>query len=59
MNDNQQKRYKCPECGLHYTEKEIAVKCESWCREHKSCNLDITKSSIEAKQRNESTKIDA
>ena len=35
--------YKCPECGLEYKEKEWAKKCESWCREHQSCNLDIIK----------------
>ena len=34
--------YQCPECKLHYKEKEWAEKCEAWCREHKSCNLEIT-----------------
>jgi len=34
--------YECPECHLKYKEKEWAEKCEAWCREHKSCNLEIT-----------------
>ena len=38
--------YKCPECGLKYQEKEWAEKCEAWCKEHKSCNLEITKYAI-------------
>jgi len=33
--------YKCPECGLVYSEKEWAEKCEAWCKEYKSCNLEI------------------
>ncbi len=39
-------RYKCEECGLVYKDKSIAKKCEDWCREHKSCNLEITKYAI-------------
>lgn len=37
------KLFRCPECGLQYVEKEIVEKCEAWCKEHKSCNLDIIK----------------
>lgn len=33
--------YKCPECSLYYKEKEWAEKCEKWCKENQSCNLDI------------------
>lgn len=33
--------YVCKECGFRYVEKEIAEKCEAWCREHQSCNLEI------------------
>lgn len=36
-----QSEYRCPECGFVYAEKEWADKCEAWCREHKSCNLEI------------------
>ncbi|MCI0533275.1 hypothetical protein L0Y49_03595 [bacterium] len=41
MTNKQEDIFACPECGLAYKEKEWAEKCEAWCREHKSCNLDI------------------
>jgi protein-tyrosine-phosphatase len=34
--------YQCEECGFYYAEKEWAEKCQNWCREHQSCNLEIT-----------------
>ena len=34
--------YQCEECGFHYENREWAEKCEAWCREHKSCNIEIT-----------------
>jgi predicted ATP-dependent serine protease len=34
--------YQCEECGFHYADKAWAEKCEAWCREHKSCNIEIT-----------------
>lgn len=34
--------YQCPECRLKYKEKEWADKCEAWCRDNHSCNLEIT-----------------
>ena len=40
------KRYKCPECGFSYKEKEWADKCEAWCREHKTCNVEIIEHAI-------------
>ena len=39
-------RYKCRECGLIYNIKDWAEKCENWCKENKSCNLEITKHAI-------------
>lgn len=33
--------YQCEECGFHYADKDLAEKCEAWCREHKSCNIEI------------------
>lgn len=39
--------YQCPECGLHYKDQLAAKLCEAWCKEHKSCNVDITKFAIE------------
>jgi len=38
--------YQCEECGLKYENKEIAEKCQAWCSEHKSCNLDIIKNAV-------------
>lgn len=38
--------YQCPECGCEYKEKELAKKCEVWCKEHNSCNVEITKYAI-------------
>ena len=38
--------YACEECWLKYREKALAEKCEAWCREHKSCNLEITKHAV-------------
>ena len=44
------KLYQCPECGLHYENNEQTKKCEAWCKEHKSCNLEITSHAIENKK---------
>ena len=41
-----EKLYQCPECGFWYKEKEWAEKCETWCKEHKTCNLEIIKHAI-------------
>ncbi|HEX7368560.1 MAG TPA: hypothetical protein VF261_02795 [Candidatus Saccharimonadales bacterium] len=41
----------CPECGLHYTDKALAQKCKAWCRQHRSCNLEIAKLSVEVQER--------
>jgi hypothetical protein len=53
-NHNNQKHeknlHKCPECGLHYEDKRQVEKCEEWCREHKSCNLEIISQAIENKK---------
>ena len=38
--------YKCMKCGWMYRDKDIANKCESWCKKHKSCNLELAKYAI-------------
>lgn len=38
--------YQCAECGLKYKDQGTAEKCEAWCQEHKSCNLDIIKYAV-------------
>jgi hypothetical protein len=50
-SEKDEKLYQCPECGFHYAEKEWAEKCEAWCREHKSCNIEITAHAEENKAR--------
>lgn len=45
--DKPDKVFTCPECGLSYREAEWAKKCAAWCKEHKSCNLEIIKHAIE------------
>ena len=42
--------YQCLECGLRYKEKVWSDKCEEWCKEHHSCNLEIIIHSIENEQ---------
>lgn len=46
MNEKNDLLHKCQECGLEYKEKEFAEKCEKWCKENKSCNLEITKHAV-------------
>ncbi|MBI2097313.1 MAG: hypothetical protein HYT46_00010 [Candidatus Vogelbacteria bacterium] len=38
--------YQCEECGFQYEDKEWAEKCEVWCKEHQSCNIEITAHAI-------------
>lgn len=42
----QVKMYVCNECGFKYSDEAWAKKCEEWCKEHKSCNIEITKHAI-------------
>lgn len=46
MNEKNDLLHKCQECGLEYKEKEVAEKCEKWCKENKSCNLEIIKHAV-------------
>ncbi len=43
---NKKKLYQCRECGFEYKKKEWAEKCQNWCKENKSCNLEITKYAV-------------
>ncbi len=38
--------YTCPACGFSYAEKILAEQCETWCRQHHSCNIDIIKHAL-------------
>ena len=42
-----QQLYQCEECEFHYQDKDWAEKCEAWCKEHKSCNIEITANALE------------
>ena len=50
-NQDNESLYQCEECGFHYKDEELAKKCEAWCREHHSCNIEITSHAEENKQR--------
>ena len=39
-------KYRCDECKLWYTAVSWAEKCEAWCEDNNSCNLEITKNRI-------------
>lgn len=38
--------YVCEACKMVYAKKELAKKCEDFCKKHHSCNTEITKYSI-------------
>ena len=38
--------YTCEACGFAYEQKEWAQKCQEWCEEHNSCNLEITQHAV-------------
>tara|TARA_Y100000294_G_scaffold173634_1_gene190165 strand:+ start:2800 stop:2958 length:159 start_codon:yes stop_codon:yes gene_type:complete len=40
------KYYICGECEFVYDSKEWAQKCEDCCKEHHSCNIEITKHAV-------------
>ncbi len=40
--------HQCEECKLMYAKKAIAEQCQAWCREHKSCNIEITKHAVDS-----------
>lgn len=48
MNKVKNKIYKCSVCGLEYLKEKWAKECEKWCREHKSCNLEITRHALKS-----------
>lgn len=47
-NINRREVYRCDACGLRYREREWAEKCEAWCTEHNSCNIEITAHAVES-----------
>lgn len=47
IKKDNQAYFQCEECGFFYREKELAEKCQTWCKERHSCNLEITKHAIQ------------
>jgi len=47
---SQKALYQCKGCGFQYKEKEWTEKCEAWCKEHLSCNIEITSHGLPTKQ---------
>lgn len=47
VTGNNQNLYQCEECGFKYEKEELAKQCEAWCKETKSCNLEIIKHAVE------------
>ena len=45
-NTEKERLYTCPECSMDYSDADWAKKCAAWCKEHKSCNLDIIQHAV-------------
>lgn len=41
------KHFICEECTLVYKEKRWAEKCQTWCKRHNSCNINIIQHSVQ------------
>lgn len=41
IQQNDATLHQCEECGYRYEDKSWSEKCEAWCKEHHSCNLEI------------------
>ena len=39
--------YFCEECNFKYETKDLAEKCEAYCKENHSCSMEITKHAIQ------------
>lgn len=46
IEQNNQQLYQCEACSYLYESEDIAKQCQTWCTEHQSCNLDITKYAV-------------
>mgnify|MGYP001610396498 CR=1 FL=1 len=46
IDKRRMKLFQCETCKMNYMEKTMAEKCEAWCKEHNSCNLEITNHAI-------------
>ncbi len=46
IKKNEKTLYICEECGFAYDHKEWAQKCQQWCKQNQSCNLEITQHAV-------------
>jgi len=49
---NDKEYYQCEICKFYYKEKKQAEKCQAWCDERHSCNMEITRSAVDPKKDN-------
>jgi len=47
IEHNGEKYYQCEACKMYYKDRKIAEKCEKWCKEKNSCNLEIIEHAVE------------
>jgi len=47
LKEENNELYQCEECGFKYADEEWAEKCQAWCKEHKSCNLEIIEHAVD------------
>lgn len=48
--------YQCEICKFYYSEKNLAQKCEKFCKKHSACSTEITKYAVEPKKQNSKNK---
>jgi hypothetical protein len=47
LNKGEKEYFQCEECLFFYEDKTWAEKCEEWCKEHNSCNINITAHAVQ------------
>ncbi|MFB6203490.1 MAG: hypothetical protein ABEK01_03275 [Candidatus Nanohaloarchaea archaeon] len=40
--------FKCEICGMHYGNRDVAERCEEFCRENEGCSTKVAKRSLES-----------
>jgi len=53
INHDNKKYYQCEECLMYYLYKDIAKRCEKFCKKNKACNLDLIKHAVELDNKND------
>jgi len=47
ITHNNKTYFQCEECKMYYENRDIAEKCEKFCRENKACNTNLIKHAVE------------